>query len=913
MFIKEIKIKSVNLFTRIRNKNRAKKAFVLLAGLLVSMAAIAQTPPPTPVETDTLAPFVSSVAVTVFSTSSATMGGNVTGNGGVAVTEYGVVYSSSNAVPTLADSKAVIGNGNGAYSQSVTGLAGGTTYYVRAYATNLIGTSYGVVMTFTTSPVAPTILTNGVSNITNTDATVGGNVISSGGATVTERGIVYSSANTTPTVSDTKVQIGAGTGSFTQALTGLTLATTYYVRSYAINSIGTSYGNVTSFVPGGASVSTDAISGVSATGATVGGNVVSIGGSAVTERGVVYVAGTGAPTIANTKVAIGAGIGTFSQALTSLNAGTIYSLRSYATNSTGTNYGDAQTFTTQSTLSSINRAGATTLTNAIIVNYTVVFGQAITGLTASNFSLTASGLTNASVTGVNGSGTTYTVSVYGGVGAGTLVLNLANSTNISPSLSTTLPFSGQSYTVDRIAPTVTAASIVSSNTVTTVAKTGDIVRLSFSTSEVLAATPTVTIAGRSVAVISSGTNSWSLSTTMTSADTEGPVAFTIDGVDIAGNIGVTGTVTTDASSVIFDRTAPVVSTISRVTPSPTTASAVQYTVTFAEAVTGVDASDFSTNTTNSLSGASVTAVTGSGATYLVSVNTTAGSGFLRLDLKATGTGIADIAGNPITTGFTTGQTYSVQRKPFVKTTPPDPVCTPKAVNLASPVVVAGSDTGLIYNYYSNATATSMVPDAFAVSPAGTYYVVGTNSFGISSDPVPVVVKIETSTPPIRLVVDANVSEPAALPSRTFGVSYLWTAPAGILSDTKIANPYIVTTQEQLLKVAITAPSGCVTVDTVLVRVFDKKIYVPNVFSPNNDGLNDILYVNMVAIRQLYFFRVYNRYGKMVFETSNMTTGWNGRLNGVGDILPSDTYVWTVKGIGLSGGEVNAQGTTTLLR
>ena len=914
MFIQEIKIKSVNLFTRIRSKRwSTKHVIVLLAGLLVSMAAVAQTPPPNPIETDTLAPTVSSAAITVFSTSSATMGGNVTANGGVAVTEYGVVYSSSNAVPTLADSKVVIGNGNGGFSQSVTGLTGGTTYYVRAYATNLIGTSYGFVMSFTTSPTFATIITSEASGIGNTTATVGGNVTLSGGAAVTERGIVYSSTNTTPTVSDTKIQVGIGTGTFTQALVGLTLATTYYVRSYAINSIGTSYGAVVNFIPGGASVSTDVISGISSTGITAGGNVVSIGGSAVTERGIVYVAGNGVPTIANTKVAIGAGLGTFSQAITSLAPGTLYSLRTYATNSTGTNYGAVQNFTTQSTLSSINRTGATTLTNSIIVSYTVVFGQSITGLTASNFSLTTTGLANAIVTGVNGSGTTYNVSVYGGVGTGTLALNLANSTNISPALSATLPFVGQSYTIDRIAPTVTAASIVSSNSVTTAAKIGDVVTLSFTTSEVLSATPTVTLAGRSVSVASSGTNAWIVSTAMTPTDTEGPVAFTIDGVDIAGNIGVTGTATTNGSVVVFDRTAPVVSSINRITASPTLTTAVQYTVAFTEAVTGVDATDFSFNTTNSLSGASVTSVTGSGAVYIVTVNTTGGSGFLRLDLKATGTGIADIAGNLITTGYTTGQTYNIQRTPNVKVNNPPAVCTPFSVNITPAAVTNGSDTGLVYTYFTNPNASTVLTTPTAVPASGIYYIVGTNSFGTSSDPVPVVVTIETAARPVRLApVNVSVNEPAQLQARTFGTSYLW-APSSGLTATNISNPFVSTSQLQQYTIAITAPSGCVTVDTLEVRIFDKKAYVANVFSPNGDGINDVLFVNLIAVRQLYFFRVFNRYGKMVFESSNPANGWNGRMNGSGDFVPAGTYVWTVKAIDLRGNEVNAQGTTTLLR
>ncbi|MEC3966841.1 cadherin-like domain-containing protein, partial [Flagellimonas halotolerans] len=92
----------------------------------------------------------------------------------------------------------------------------------------------------------PTVTTTTASGISHTAATLGGNVTDNGGASVTERGIVYNTTST-PTTADTKVQIGSGDGSFTQEITGLTEGTTYYVRAYAINSEGTSYGSEVSF------------------------------------------------------------------------------------------------------------------------------------------------------------------------------------------------------------------------------------------------------------------------------------------------------------------------------------------------------------------------------------------------------------------------------------------------------------------------------------------------------------------------------------------------------------------------------------------------------------------------------------------------------------------------------------------
>ncbi|MEJ8803274.1 Ig-like domain-containing protein [Pontibacter sp. H249] len=104
-------------------------------------------------------------------------------------------------------------------------------------------------ITFIVNSVAsPAIIsTTAPSNITNSGVTLGGSVTYDGGALVTERGIVYSTVNSTPTVSNTKVEIGTGTGNFSKAVTGLASNTTYYVRAYAANSAGISYGAVQTF------------------------------------------------------------------------------------------------------------------------------------------------------------------------------------------------------------------------------------------------------------------------------------------------------------------------------------------------------------------------------------------------------------------------------------------------------------------------------------------------------------------------------------------------------------------------------------------------------------------------------------------------------------------------------------------
>ena len=145
----------------------------------------------------------------------------------------------------------VDGSGTGAFTSNITGLTAGTTYYVRAYATNDVGTAYGEQKSFTTledddEATLPTVTTADITNITENSAIGGGNITSDGGANVTARGIAYSTSQN-PTTSDNTVSSGSGTGSFEADMTGLDPNTTYYVRAFATNSEGTAYGEQKQF------------------------------------------------------------------------------------------------------------------------------------------------------------------------------------------------------------------------------------------------------------------------------------------------------------------------------------------------------------------------------------------------------------------------------------------------------------------------------------------------------------------------------------------------------------------------------------------------------------------------------------------------------------------------------------------
>ncbi len=293
-------------------------------------------------------PTVITSPLTGITQTTSTGGGNVTSDGGAEVTARGVCWSTAQN-PTVSDNKTTDGTGTGSFTSSLAGLTAGTQYYVRAYATNSAGTSYGGQVEFTTSQVVepPAVSTSPVTDITQTTATGGGNVTSDGGAEVTARGVCWSTAQN-PTVSDNKTTDGTGTGSFTSSLAGLTAGTQYYVRAYATNSAGTSYGGqvefTTSQVVEPPAVSTSPVTDITQTTATGGGNVTSDGGAEVTARGVCWSTAQN-PTVSDNKTTDGTGTGSFTSSLTGLTAGTQYYVRAYATNSAGTEYGNEVFFT----------------------------------------------------------------------------------------------------------------------------------------------------------------------------------------------------------------------------------------------------------------------------------------------------------------------------------------------------------------------------------------------------------------------------------------------------------------------------------------------------------------------------------------------------------------------------------------
>jgi len=146
---------------------------------------------------------------------------------------------------------------------------------------------------------------------------------------------------------------------------------------------------------------------------------------------------------------------------------------------------------------------------------------------------------------------------------------------------------------------------------------------------------------------------------------------------------------------------------------------------------------------------------------------------------------------------------------------------------------------------------------------------------------------------------------------TGGTNYVW-SPAGPLNNPFITNPLATLYNDTYFTVTVTDAIGCTDDDDVFIKVYEgPNYYVPNAFSPNGDGLNDIFRPIPVGIQSTIYFRVFDRFGSLMFETNKWMEGWDGTYKG--KKASSGTYVWMIKGMDKNGRVVEMQGTVILIQ
>jgi len=369
-------------------------------------------------------PSLSTTPASNITTTSATSGGIIADDGGATIISNGVCWGKTEN-PTIEGSKTNESVGTGQFVSNLTGLDAGTTYHVRAYATNPVGTSYGADMTFLTLGQAPSGLTQPPSNVTAVTATLNATVNPNDlSTTVTfEYGLTTSygstaAASPSPVTGNTMVNVMA-------EISGLLPATTYHYRVKTVNSIGTTYSEDKTFTTAGIppAATTSAATSKSTTGATLNGTV----NANNTSTTVTFEYGTttsyGQTVTASPSSVEGMTNTDVSASITGLTAGTSYHFRVKAVNSVGTTYGSDMTFTTEglaptaTTLDATNKTstGATlnASVNANMASTTVTFEYGTTTsygqtVTASQSPVTGSSNTNvsANISGLS-AGTTY--------------------------------------------------------------------------------------------------------------------------------------------------------------------------------------------------------------------------------------------------------------------------------------------------------------------------------------------------------------------------------------------------------------------------------------------------------------------------------------------------------------------------
>ena len=217
------------------------KKTILISTIIVSVLVLFLTTNCKKEEPATLA-VVSTTSATNATATTATSGGNITSDGGATITVRGVCWSTT-ANPTTSSSKTTDGVGIGQFVSEITGLTAGLTYYVRAYATNSVGTAYGNDITFSTLGQAPTCVTQPATDVAGTVATLNGDVNANHLTTI----VTFEYGTTTSygqTVTATQSPVtGSSNTNVSANITGLIEGTIYHFRVNAVNSLGTIYGS----------------------------------------------------------------------------------------------------------------------------------------------------------------------------------------------------------------------------------------------------------------------------------------------------------------------------------------------------------------------------------------------------------------------------------------------------------------------------------------------------------------------------------------------------------------------------------------------------------------------------------------------------------------------------------------------
>lgn len=294
-------------------------------------------------------PILATLGVYNITTESANSGGLISESGNGVIINRGLCWSTQPNPTIDLLTKTVDGEGKGSYTSSLKNLNSGTTYYVRAYATNEAGTAYGNEFNFTTTRSLAEIETSEITNFNFENVVSGGTILHDGGSDITLRGVCWGLLENPEIESDMHTEDGSGIGSFVSKLTNLQPGRLYYLRAFAINENGISYGNEVSFETdiALATLKTNDPIEVSFHSAKVSGMLINNGGDDIQEMGFCFSTSM-QPNLEDNKITVNNSEQDYSHTIENLESGKTYYVRSFATNKAGTSYGNEVSFTTLS-------------------------------------------------------------------------------------------------------------------------------------------------------------------------------------------------------------------------------------------------------------------------------------------------------------------------------------------------------------------------------------------------------------------------------------------------------------------------------------------------------------------------------------------------------------------------------------
>ncbi|GAB4093256.1 adventurous gliding motility protein AgmC [Flaviaesturariibacter terrae] len=243
-------------------------------------------------------------------------------------------------------------------------------------------------------------------------------------------------------------------------------------------------------------------------------------------------------------------------------------------------------------------------------------------------------------------------------------------------------------------------------------------------------------------------------------------------------------------------------------------------------------------------------------------------------------------------------------------------CLNAPVTFSNSTGTAGAGTvNYQWNFGNGSTSTQASPTAI-YNNVGTYTVqlIATpNGCPSLNDTIRKTIAIEAPLPGQRLAtIDVVANRPTEIHARNLpNAHYSWTPTTG-LSNPALWYPVATLGQEQEYRIQMSFNSGCITVDTLLVRVQKgDDIFVPTAFSPDGDGVNDVLRPITVGLSTFRSFHIYDRMGRELFASNQINQGWNGTLRGTA--LPAETYTWVVEGRDSNGQIIRKTGQVVLVR